>query len=57
MEIGFNARFLIEMLGVLGTDEVVIELSTPSRAGIIVPSQEDENDDLLMLIMPVMLNS
>lgn len=57
MEIGFNAKFLIEMLGVLGTDEVVLQLSTPTRAGIIIPSQEDENDDLLMLVMPVMLNS
>jgi DNA polymerase-3 subunit beta len=57
MEIGFNAKFLVEMLSVLGTDEVVLQLSTPTRAGIIVPSQEDDNDDLLMLVMPVMLNA
>src|SRR5687767_13324903 len=58
MEIGFNARFLIEMLGVLGADEVKIELSTPTRAGLIFPSNgHDENENVLMLVMPVMLNA
>jgi len=56
MKIGFNARFLIDMLGVLTDDEVVMKLSEPSRAGILVPTEEDEQRDLLMLIMPVMMN-
>lgn len=57
MEIGFNAKFLIEMLGVLNTDEINMKLSLPTKAGILVPAVADENDDLLMLVMPVMLNS
>jgi DNA polymerase-3 subunit beta len=57
MEIGFNAKFLIEMLGVLNTDEINMKLSLPTKAGILVPTTADENDDLLMLVMPVMLNS
>ncbi len=57
MEIGFNARFLIEMLNTLDTDEVEMQLSTPTRAGLILPvGQEDEHEDILMLVMPVMLN-
>ena len=54
--IGFNAKFLIEMLSVLDTDEVKFELSTPNKAGIILPSEDQENEELLMLVMPVMLN-
>ncbi|MGB1248915.1 MAG: DNA polymerase III subunit beta [Chitinophagales bacterium] len=57
IEIAFNARFLIEMLGILETEEVKLELSTPTRAGILVPSDGDENEQLLMLVMPVMLNA
>ncbi len=58
MEIGFNAKFLIEMLNVLDTDEVVMELSTPTRAGLILPSDaDDDQEDILMLVMPVMLNT
>jgi DNA polymerase-3 subunit beta len=55
--IGFNARFLIEMLSVLDTDEVKFELSTPNRAGIMVPTEIEENEDLLMLVMPVMMGT
>jgi DNA polymerase III subunit beta len=57
MAIAFNAKFLAEMLGVLNSEEVNIELSAPSRAGIIKPLDGSETEDLLMLIMPVMLNS
>lgn len=56
MEIAFNARFLIEMLGVMDSNEVDMELSTPSRAGILRPVDKNENEDLLMLMMPVMIN-
>ena len=57
MMIGFNARFLIEMLSVMDTDEIQVDLSLPSRAGIVLPTEQEENEDLLMLIMPVMMNS
>ncbi|HND83439.1 MAG TPA: DNA polymerase III subunit beta, partial [Chitinophagales bacterium] len=57
MEIGFNAKFLIEMLAALDSSDINIELSTPNRAGIIRPTDKDENEDLLMLVMPVMLNN
>jgi DNA polymerase-3 subunit beta len=57
MEIGFNARFLIEMLGVLEAKEIRLELSTPTRAGIIVPIEQAEHEDVLMLVMPVMVNA
>lgn len=56
MDIGFNAKFMTEMLSTLPGDEVVLKLSTPSRAGIILPELPDANDDLLMLVMPVMIN-
>lgn len=57
MEIGFNARFLMEILNNLNSNQVVLELSTPNRAGILVPVDKEENEELLMLIMPVMLNN
>jgi DNA polymerase-3 subunit beta len=57
MEIGFNSKLLIEMLQNLATPDIKIELSTPSRAGIILPSSNEENEDLLMLIMPMMISS
>lgn len=53
--IGFNGRFLIEMLSALDSDEVRFELSTPSKAGILVPVEEPDNENILMLVMPVML--
>lgn len=57
MEIGFNARFIIEMLTVLESNEIRLELSTPTRAGIITPIEQAENEDVLMLVMPVMVNA
>ncbi len=57
MEIGFNSKLLIEMLQNLNTSDVVIELSTPNRAGIILPSTNEDHEDLLMLIMPMMIAS
>lgn len=57
MEIGFNAKFLIEMLGNLSTNQLQLRLSAPNRAGILVPNDQDENEDILMLVMPVMLNT
>ena len=57
IEIGFNAKFLIEMLGNLDTDKITLRLSAPNRAGILLPEDKDENEDILMLVMPVMLNN
>jgi DNA polymerase-3 subunit beta len=58
MDIGFNAKFLTDMIGNLDSEQVLIELSHPSRAGIIFPYYEENaerKDDILMLVMPVML--
>ncbi|MBD1433324.1 DNA polymerase III subunit beta [Sphingobacterium sp. DN00404] len=57
MEIGFNAKFLVEMLSNLNSSEVVIEMSTPNRAGLLIPAVKEDNEDILMLVMPVMLNN
>lgn len=57
LTIGFNAKFLVEMLGVMESDEVKLEMSTPSRAGILLPVDEKENEEILMLVMPVMLSN
>ena len=54
--IAFNARFLIEMLNAADSEEVNIELSTPTKAGIIKPTDLGEDEELLMLVMPLMLN-
>jgi DNA polymerase-3 subunit beta len=57
MEIGFNSEYLTEVLGNVGCEEVVFQLSSPNRAGIVVPQEQAENEEILMLIMPVMLNT
>jgi DNA polymerase-3 subunit beta len=57
MEIGFNARFLIEMLNTLGGETVKFEMSLPSRPGVMLPTDQEPNEETLMLIMPVMLNT
>lgn len=56
LSIGFKATYLIEILTNINSREVVLELADPSRAGLIVPSENEENEDLLMLLMPMMLN-
>ncbi|ULC60763.1 DNA polymerase III subunit beta [Flaviramulus sp. BrNp1-15] len=58
MQIGFNSRFLTEMLNNLSSDEVQLEMSMPNRAGILTPVDGlDEGEQITMLVMPVMLNS
>jgi DNA polymerase-3 subunit beta len=57
LQIAFNAKFLIEMLQATDSDEVTIELSTSTKAGILKPNEQDENEELLMLVMPLMLNT
>ena len=58
MQIGFNSRFLSEMLSNLSSNEVLIEMSLPNRAGILTPIDgTDEGEQITMLVMPVMLNN
>ena len=57
IEIGFNAKFLIEMLSNLDAKEITLKLNAPNRAGILFPVEKDENEDILLLVMPVMLNN
>lgn len=59
MDIGFNSKFLQEMVSNLDTEQIRMEMSEPNRAGILFPLEEEENNDeqVLMLVMPVMLNS
>ncbi len=58
MQIGFNSRFLTEMISNLTSDEVQLEMSLPNRAGILTPTDGlDEGEHITMLVMPVMLNN
>ncbi len=58
MEIGFKSTFLLEILSNISSQDVVFELSDPSRAGLILPAESDsEEEDLLMLLMPMMINT
>jgi len=58
MEIGFNSKFLLDMLNNLSCENVNVEMSAPNRAGILLPSEKDNAaEDILMLVMPVMLNN
>jgi DNA polymerase-3 subunit beta len=57
MEIGFNSRFLMDMLSNLDTPEVQLAMSIPSKAGLLMPNApENTSEDILMLVMPVMIN-
>lgn len=56
MSIGFKGSSLLEILNNIDSEEVVLQLADPSRAGIIVPATQPENEDVLMLIMPMLLN-
>src|SRR6056300_983111 len=57
MQIGFNSRFLIEMLNNMDCDQVKLSMSLPNRAGILTPMDHTvEGEDITLLVMPVMLN-
>ena len=56
IEIGFNAKFLIEILSNLNSKNIILNLSDPNKAGLILPDNIDDNEDIIMLVMPVMLN-
>ncbi|RMG83258.1 MAG: DNA polymerase III subunit beta [Bacteroidetes bacterium] len=58
MEIGFNSRFLMELINNMDSEAVILELSAPNRAGILLPAENDNpNEEILMLVMPVVLNA
>ena len=57
MEIGFNSRFILEMLNNIACEEINLSMSLPNKAGIISPvGNKDKAEDITMLVMPVMLN-
>jgi DNA polymerase-3 subunit beta len=56
IEIGFNAKFIIEMLTNMDSDKINLTMSAPNKAGVILPAEKDNSEDILMLVMPVMLN-
>lgn len=55
MAIGFNCPFLLEVLNNISGQEIIFELADPSRAGVVVPAESDDQEDLVMLLMPMML--
>ncbi|MEO1448368.1 MAG: DNA polymerase III subunit beta [Bacteroidota bacterium] len=55
--IGFNAALLLDVVSNVDTEEVIVELSQPNRAGILLPNVQEEGESILMLIMPIMLQS
>ena len=57
MDIGFNAKLMAEMLNNLSAKVISLEMSAPNRAGLIIPADKEENEEILMLVMPVMLNT
>jgi len=56
MSIGFKSTFLMDIISNISGEEINVEVSDPSRAGVIVPTLQEDNTDLLMLLMPMMLN-
>lgn len=57
LTIGFNAKFLVEMLGVIEGEEIKLEMSTATRAGILLPTEQTDGQEIMMLVMPVMLSN
>jgi len=57
LEIGFNSVYLSDILSNIDSQDAIFEFSTPNRAGVVTPADQPDNEDMLMLIMPVMLNT
>jgi DNA polymerase-3 subunit beta len=58
IEIGFKSTFLLEILSNISASDVKMEMSDPSRAGLLLPAEtEEEAEDVLMLLMPMMINA
>jgi DNA polymerase-3 subunit beta len=56
MNIGFKGTFLIDILNNIGGNDIILELADPSRAGVIIPAEQSDDEEVLMLLMPMMLN-
>jgi DNA polymerase-3 subunit beta len=56
MSIGFKGSSFIEILSNFECDQIVIQLADPSRAGLVLPAEQPENQDILMLMMPMLIN-
>lgn len=56
ISIGFSCQFMLEIANILEGDSLTLQLADPSRPGLIVPAEQDENDEVLMLLVPMMLN-
>ena len=56
LSIGFKASYLIDILANISSESVILQLADSTRAGVLVPAENEENEDLLMLLMPMMLN-
>jgi DNA polymerase-3 subunit beta len=56
LEIGFNSGYLVDILTHIEAEQIEIQLSTPVRAAIIAPLEHKQNEDVLMLVMPMRLN-
>lgn len=56
MSIGFKSTFLVDILGNINSGDIIMELADPSRAGLILPFENDADENLLMLLMPMLLN-
>jgi DNA polymerase-3 subunit beta len=56
MSIGFKGSSMVEILNNLESDDVIIQLADPSRAGVVIPSVQPDDEEVLMLIMPMLLN-
>jgi len=57
LKIGFDVRYMMEILSRMETDDIVLELETPGRAAVFMPTMQEEKEDMLMLLMPVMLGN
>jgi DNA polymerase III subunit beta len=55
MKIGFNAKYLMEVLNNIDSDQIYLKMSEPNRAGIVLPIENDENEEFLTLVMPLVL--
>lgn len=56
MSIGFKGNAFIEILGNIECPEVIIQLADSSRAGLVLPSEQPENQEVVMLMMPMLIN-
>ncbi len=56
ISVGFSSQFMLEIATIMDTEYITLQLADPSRPGIIVPSEQPENEEVLMLLMPMMLN-